>query len=661
MDYDLFEREQRILDTATDRLAEMRESTSPNLTDFSVLVKEYRRILKQLRRVTKSSDKATYVSLSAKERAEAAAEARASFLASMSHEIRTPMNGVIGLTDLALDDETLNDKQRGYLVKIKRSADGLLAIINDILDISKIDAGALTLEYIPFDLHTVFSECQTIITHKAEEKGLALQFYNEVVLEHKIIGDPTRLRQVLLNFLANAVKFTKEGTVSLTAKQAETDGDSVLVDFMVADMGIGMTPEQCERIFDPFKQADDSTTRNFGGTGLGLSITKTIVEMMGGEIQLDSVAGIGSKFSFSLIFERSDEKSAPPEDYFPTGLNTDRPTFAGRVLLCDDNETNQLVAKENLMKLGFSVVVAGNGKIALEKIAAEDPFEIIFMDMHMPVMNGMQATRELIASGIRTPVIAMTANAMKEAREECLSAGMADYIAKPFKPRELWECLLKYLKPLEAAAVTLDNIAETAETVKDMPIDEAVGLSYAGDDENLYHKLLLRFLKEQPGMLATLERAIADRDFPLAYGIAHQMKGVSATLGATRLEELLGVVENAYAQATPDRLADEILDSCKAELSKVLSMISSMDLKDEEADWLNGLWEKGKAITLIGEIKPLLEMYISLNSDQLETVKKTLGPLGEPCKTLVAYLQDYDLESALITLHEMEMAIAELQ
>ena len=565
MEIDIFSREQNILDDAL-------ENAQSESNEFGIIAKEYGRLLRQLRLVTKNSDKATYVSFTAKDRAEAAAEARASFLASMSHEIRTPMNGVIGLTDLALDDEELTEKQRGYLIKIKRSADGLLSIINNILDISKIDAGAITLENIPFDLREVFSECYTVITHKAEEKGITLHFHNETDFAYKLIGDPTRLRQVLLNLLSNAVKFTNSGTVTMEAKCVNPyDGAGVMVSFCVTDSGIGMTPEQCEKIFCPFEQADDSTTRNYGGTGLGLSITKTFIEMMGGEVHIESIPEVGSRFYFSVAFELSDEKCTPIDEQTKYNPHAGRPTFTGKVLLCEDNETNQLVSSENLKKLGLTVTIAGNGKIGVEAVRnAKTPFDIIFMDMRMPIMDGMQATRELISQGVKTPIIAMTANAMKEAREECLIAGMTDYITKPFKPSDLWACLAKYLEPADALTVANDEA--------DVAIDKATGLLYVGEDEEMYHKLLTRVLDEQPKMLSELEAAIEDGEYLLAHGIAHQMKGIATTLGATKLPELFARIEQTLRTGTADGYHQEMLYQCKQEFEKVLIEIEA-DIK----------------------------------------------------------------------------------
>ncbi len=380
----------------------------------------------------------------------AASQTKSLFLANMSHEIRTPMNGILGLLELTLSNSKLDDKTRDYLNKIQLSALGLLDIVNDILDISKIEAGELKLEAIPFSLQQVFQECESINALKAAGKGIELDFQYQNQLNNKLLGDPTRLRQALLNIISNAIKFTEKGYVFVTAAVEELVDNQVKIYFEVRDSGIGMTREQAENIFQVFKQADESTTRKFGGTGLGLSITKNIIERMGGEIKVESEPAVGSVFSFALEFELSDEPdlSTVTHEYHSDDIKI--PKFIGKILLCEDNEINQMVAVENFERVGLEVIVAENGQIGVEKVIEANAdgltYDLIFMDVHMPVMDGIMATAEILALGYDRPIIAMTANAMKEDRDMCLNAGMTEYLSKPFNVDDVWEIFYKYLR-----------------------------------------------------------------------------------------------------------------------------------------------------------------------------------------------------------------------
>jgi len=358
------------------------------------------------------------------------------------------MNSIIGFSELAQDGD-ISQETGEYLKNIQKSAKWLLNIINDILDISKIESGKIELESIPFELSDIFMQCQSAITPKAMEKGLDYRCNSEFAGGKKLLGDPVRLQQALINLLSNAVKFTHAGEVKLTVHVENMCADSIAMNFEVSDSGIGMTGEQMERIFEPFVQADDSVTRRFGGTGLGLTITKNIIELMGGELAVESLAGAGSKFSFKLTFDFADDTACGEPDKSASAF-LKRPSLKGEVLICEDNGMNQRVICHHLAKVGLTTVVAQNGKEGADIVAERarsggKPFDLIFMDIYMPVMDGLSAASEISAMGVKTPIVALTANVMPSDLSHYRECGMSDCIGKPFVAQELWRCLLKFI------------------------------------------------------------------------------------------------------------------------------------------------------------------------------------------------------------------------
>jgi signal transduction histidine kinase/CheY-like chemotaxis protein len=390
-----------------------------------------------------------------------ASDAKSRFISTMTHELRTPMNSIVGFTELAINDK-LPEETKEYLNKIMLNSDLLLQIINDVLDISKIEAGKMELEYIPFDLHELLTSCRTIILPRANEKEVNLYFYAEPSIDSKLIGDSLRLRQVLLNLLSNAVKFTnKNGVIkilatvpiieesSLTNSKLSEDG-SITIHFEVKDSGIGMSPEQLSKISQPFVQAETGTSRKYGGTGLGLAISKNIIEMMGGSLNIESMLGVGSKFSFEINF------ATVKFDEDASGDNALGDNIAGNfqlkgdILLCEDNKMNQQVFSENLKKVGLSADIAENGREGFNMVRrrhekGEKPYDLIFMDIHMPVMDGLESAALITELNIGSPIIAMTANVMSHDKDLYERSGMNDSVAKPFKTHELMSCLKKYL------------------------------------------------------------------------------------------------------------------------------------------------------------------------------------------------------------------------
>jgi len=514
------------------------------------------------------------------ELAESAVRAKSAFLANMSHEIRTPMNAILGLTHL-LRRELTDQAQIDRLDKIENAARHLLTVINDILDLSKIEAGKLQLFEEDFSVPMLVDQVRSMILNEVCTKGLTLKVELDPEL-HWLRGDMTRLRQALLNYASNAVKFTQSGFVAIRVRLLGRDADWCQVRFEVEDTGIGIAPDKQSKLFQAFEQADVSTTRRYGGTGLGLAITAQLVQMMGGEVGVESAEGRGSTFWFEVRLRPGQPGVLITQAHRLAAESKIRDRCAGaRVLLAEDNPINREVVLELLSSVGLRVETAENGQVALEMAAVAD-YDLILMDVQMPVMDGLSATRAIRAlpSGHDTPILALTANAFEDDKRACLEAGMNDFVPKPVEPLDLFNALLRWLParlqpadteaarqsqsatgapdPASSHAYSSPRRTDLLAAIRLLPgIDLRQGLASLLGSQEKYLKLIERFIESHADDPRLFAEGLARRDGEGLARLAHGLKGVAGTLGLTAIAEQAQLLEMARRPEgfdAPDRL-----------------------------------------------------------------------------------------------------------
>jgi PAS domain S-box-containing protein len=546
-------------------------------------VTDQKLIASELTKAKEFAELATSVAQEAKKKAqlatlkaEDAVKAKQQFLSNMSHEIRTPMNAIIGFTKVLLKTD-LTNKQKEYLTAIKMSGDALIVLINDILDLAKVDAGKMSFEKIPFRLDLSIGAMLHLFETKIQEKNLKLIIKYDQNIPKVLLGDPVRLHQIILNLVSNAVKFTSKGSITVSAQLISEDDEQSTIEFAVEDTGIGINATKIERIFDNFQQASSGTSRLYGGTGLGLAIVKQLVEPQGGVVKVKSEVNKGSRFSFTLSFLKTDESPEPEIETFDLDLEIKNI----KVLVAEDIPLNQLLMKTILDEFGFERDIAENGIIAIEKLKINS-YDIILMDLQMPEMTGFEAT-EYIRNEMNSniPIIALTADVTTVDLDKCRAVGMNDYIAKPVDERLLYHKIINLVKGTYASN-------KLNKPVFIPPKSKCIDLSYLNkrtkSDPALMMEMISLYLNQTPQLVNAMNKSYENKDWKSLYAAVHQMIPSFAIMGishdfenmARKVQEFAGIREQSDTiPALVLQLANICTQSC-VELKEEYDTIKSL-------------------------------------------------------------------------------------